>query len=214
MSTKGIKQFQITDNKPGHDKFYAEVLSGLRKAQKELPSKYFYDQTGSRLFDQICSLEEYYIPRTEVAIMKSHIKEISQILGPHVFLIEYGSGSSLKTRILLDHLIEPACYMPIDISREQLIHSADEISSRYSALEVLPVCADYTINLEILPLNKRTVVPLSITGSSIGNFDPLPAKHFLEHISAICSKGGGLLIGFDIKKIPIYYIGPTTIVSV
>ncbi len=71
MSTKGIKQFQLTDNKPGHDKFYAEVLSGLRKAQKELPSKYFYDQTGSRLFDQICTLEEYYIPRTEVAIMKS-----------------------------------------------------------------------------------------------------------------------------------------------
>ncbi len=93
--------------------------------------------------------------------------------------------------------------MPIDISREQLIHSANEISSRYHTLEVLPVCADYTINLEIPPPKQKNCRPVVYyPGSSIGNFDPLPAKHFLEHISAICSKGGGLLIGFDMKKDP------------
>jgi dimethylhistidine N-methyltransferase len=203
ISIKGFKEFLLTDNKPGLDRFYSEVIAGLLKPQKELPSKYFYDKTGSLLFDQICTLDDYYIPRVEIAIMKSYIKEITQILGPHVSLTEYGSGSSVKTRILLDNLIDPACYVPIDISREQLINSANEIGSSYHNLEVLPVCADYTANLEMpLPKVKSYRPVVYFPGSTIGNFDPLPAKHFLEHVSSIFGKDGGLLIGFDLKKDP------------
>jgi dimethylhistidine N-methyltransferase len=203
ISIKESRNFLLIDNKPGQDRFYSEVVAGLLKPQKELPSKYFYDKTGSLLFDQICSLDEYYISRTEIAIMKSHLNEITQILGPHVSLIEYGSGSGVKTRILLDNLVDPACYMPIDISREQLINSANKISSSYHALEVLPVCADYTANFEMpSPKQKRYRPIVYFPGSTIGNFDPLPAKHFLEHVSSIFGKDGGLLIGFDLKKDP------------
>ena len=105
MSNKETKPIQLIDIKPDQIQFQTEVLEGLNKPQKELPSKYFYDETGSKLFDQICTLEEYYIPKIEIAIMKAHIKEIIEVLGPNVLLIEYGSGSSLKTRILLDNLI-------------------------------------------------------------------------------------------------------------
>jgi dimethylhistidine N-methyltransferase len=203
MSNNGTREFLLTDNQPGLDRFYSEVITGLLKPQKELPSKYFYDETGSLLFDQICDLDEYYIPRTEIRIMKSHIDEITQIMGPHVLLMEYGSGSSVKTRILLDNLIDPACYVPIDISREQLVNSANEITSRYHDLEILPVCADYTTTLEMPHPQQKNYRPvIYFPGSTIGNFDPLPAKHFLEHVSAILGKDGGLLIGFDLKKDP------------
>jgi dimethylhistidine N-methyltransferase len=178
-------------------------LSGLRKSPKELPSKYFYDERGSSLFERICALDEYYIPSTEAAIMETYIKEMVELLGPRVLLIEYGSGSSAKTRILLDHLHELVAYVPIDICREELLCATRELVPAYSKLEVLPVCADYTSGFE-LPVPKqpsdRKVV--YFPGSTIGNFDPVPARHFLEHIAGVCGPGGGLLIGVDLKKDP------------
>ena len=196
-------QIRLNDFNPGRDRFLAEVLSGLRKAQKELPSKYFYDERGSNLFERICTLDEYYIPRTEAAIMETCIGEMAELLGPNVLLIEYGSGSCTKTRILLDYLHQPAAYVPIDISRTQLLWVTKQLASDYPGLEVLPVCADYTSGFE-LPIPKRpsehTVV--YFPGSTIGNFDPLPAKHFLEHVAGVCRPGGGLLIGVDLKKDP------------
>ncbi|MEE8473414.1 MAG: L-histidine N(alpha)-methyltransferase [Dehalococcoidia bacterium] len=203
MDAGGNKRVQVHDLKPGVDRFLAEVLAGLQKSQKELPSKYFYDEKGSELFERICGLDEYYVPRTEVAIMEAHIDDITELLGPRVLLIEYGSGSSSKTRILLDHMREPAAYVPIDISREQLVSAAEELASRYPGLEVLPVCADYTSDVDLPPLklhSARKVV--YFPGSTIGNFDLLPAKHFLEHIAGVCGPGGGLLIGVDLKKDP------------
>ena len=191
------------DFKPGLDSFLAEVLIGLRKPQKELPSKYFYDERGSQLFERICELEEYYITRTEASIMHAHIKEMVELIGPRVLVIEHGCGNCQKVRFLVDHLHDPVAFIPIDISQEQLLQVAKELDSVYPQLQVLPVCADYTSSFE-LPVpkqeSKRTVV--YFPGSTISNFDPIPAKHFLEHIASLCGSGGALLIGVDLKKDP------------
>lgn len=203
MNPEKDNQIRLHDFNPGQDRFLAEVLSGLRKPQKELPSKYFYDEQGSHLFESICTLDEYYIPRTEISILETYIAEITELLGPRVLLIEYGSGDCAKTRILLSHLHDISAYVPIDISREQLLRVTQQLSSEYPGLEVLPVCADYTNNFE-LPIPKRPSASTVVyfPGSTIGNFDSIPAKLFLEHVAKVCGKGDGLLIGVDLKKDP------------
>jgi dimethylhistidine N-methyltransferase len=190
----------LYDFEPQRKTFRDEVLQGLQDGRKELPSKYFYDEVGSQLFEQICELDEYYLTRTELSIMQSQMHEIVSLLGPHCLLIEYGSGSSTKTRILLDALQDPAGYVPIDIAKEQLLCSAASLTRAYPQLEVLPVCADYTSDFE-LPLPKKTALRrvAYFPGSTIGNFDREPAKHFLQQIAKVC-QGGGLLIGVDLKK--------------
>ena len=175
------------------------MLQGLQDARKELPSKYFYDDVGSQLFEQICELDEYYLTRTELGIMQERMAEIVALLGPNCLLIEYGSGSSTKIRMLLDALQDPAGYVPIDIAKEQL-RSAAALALAYPELEVLPVCADYTSDFA-LPLPRKPVLRrvAYFPGSTIGNFDREPARHFLHQIARVC-QGGGLLIGVDLKK--------------
>ena len=124
--------------------FLQEVVRGLQQPQKSLPCKLFYDERGSRLFDRITELDEYYPTRTELAIMEQHVDEMATLLGSGCLLVEYGSGSSTKTRLLLDRLEAPAGYVPIDISAEHLARSAASLAAEYPPLEVLPVCADYT----------------------------------------------------------------------
>ena len=201
MGSKEDRQLQLHDSKAGKDRFLAEVLNGLRKPQKELPSKYFYDEHGSHLFERICTLDEYYIPCTEASVMEAYIEEMVELVGPRVLLIEYGSGDCTKVRILLDHLHDPVAYVPIDISQEQLLRVTRDLASNYPRLEVLPVCADYTNGFE-LPVPKRPGdrVVVYFPGSTISNFDPIPAKHFLEHITSVCGPGGAVLIGVDLKK--------------
>jgi len=203
MNSREGNQIRLHDFKPARERFLAEVLSGLRKSQKELPSKYFYDEEGSHLFERICTLDEYYIPRIEAAIMETYIEEMAELLGPRVLLVEYGSGNCAKTRFLLDHLHEPVAYVPIDISRERLLSAARELAADYPEMEVLPVCADYTSGFD-LPVPKRPSerAVVYFPGSTIGNFDPVPAKLFLEHVAGVCRPGGGLLIGVDLKKDP------------
>ncbi len=133
------------------------MLQGLQDARKELPSKYFYDDVGSQLFEQICELDEYYLTRTELSIMQAHMHEIVALLGPHCLLIEYGSGNSTKVRMLLDALHDPAGYVPIDIAKEQLLRSAASLALAYPELEVLSVCADYTSDFE-LPVPRKPVL--------------------------------------------------------
>jgi len=176
------------------------VLQGLQDARKELPSKYFYDDVGSHLFEQICELDEYYLTRTELAIMQEHMQEIVTRLGPHCLLIEYGSGNSTKIRMLLDALQDPAGYVPIDIAKEPLLRSAAGLAHAYPELEILPVCADYTSHFT-LPVPRNTVSRkvAYFPGSTIGNFDREPARDFLQQIARVC-QGGGLLIGVDLKK--------------
>jgi dimethylhistidine N-methyltransferase len=178
-----------------------EVLRDLQRRPKELPPKLFYDQRGSQLFDQITELEEYYLTRTEIAIMRTQIDEMVDLIGPHALLVEYGSGSSLKTRILLDHMPALAGYVPVDISKEHLLHSAAQLAESYPNLEILPVCADYTGHFTI-PAPKRSVTRTVVyfPGSTIGNLHLGEAMHLLQQIARLVGPNGGLLIGVDLKK--------------
>lgn len=191
---------ELYDFEPQRNTFRNEVLQGLQDARKELPSKYFYDDIGSLLFEQICLLDEYYPTRTELGIMQEHTDEIASLLGPDCLLIEYGSGSSTKIRMLLDALHNPAGYVAIDIAKEQLQRSVASLAAAYPNLEVFPVCADYTSDFELpsssVPVTQRVAY---FPGSTIGNFDHEPAVRFLQQIAKTC-KGGGLLIGVDLKK--------------
>ena len=193
----------LHDCAPDLTTFHAEALAGLRSFEKTLPCKYFYDQRGSQLFDQICDLPEYYPTRTEAGIMRDHIGEMAALFGPNCLLIEYGSGSSTKTRILLDHLPHLAGYVPMDISREHLHQTAEELSESYPHLDILPLCADYTADFDLppacRPVRSRAVY---FPGSTIGNFHRQDAAEFLGHIAAVCGPGGGLLIGVDLRKSP------------
>ncbi len=191
---------RLYDFEPVRDTFLREVLQGLQKPRKELFSKYFYDEVGSDLFEQICELDEYYPTRTELSIMRERSHEIAERLGSNCLLIEYGSGSSKKTCELLNVLETPAGYVPIDISKEQLMQSVVSLAGLYPDLEMLPVCADYTSDFEIPTPNRPVAHKIGYyPGSTIGNFDPGPARDFLRRIARTCS-GGGLLIGVDLKK--------------
>jgi dimethylhistidine N-methyltransferase len=181
--------------------FRADVVAGLGKFPKQIPCKYFYDETGSRLFERICELDEYYLTRAELEIMQVHAREMAELLGPRCLLIEYGSGSSLKTRHLLDHLAAPAAYVPIDVSAGPLCESAEILTRRYPGLEVLPLCADFTQHLD-LPCSKisprRRVV--YFPGSTIGNLMPSDAIALFRRTAELCGTGGGMLLGVDLKK--------------
>ena len=188
---------------PTDRQFLADALAGLQSTPKTLPCKYFYDQCGSQLFDRICELPEYYPTRTEAGIMADNVEEMAAVFGPNALLIEYGSGSSTKTRILLDHLPHLAGYVPMDISREHLYQTAGSLASAYPNLDILPLCADYTQPFTLpnacRPVQSRAVY---FPGSTIGNFHRAEAAVFLKRIAGVCGPGGGLLIGVDLRKSP------------
>lgn len=183
--------------------FRNDVWAGLACSPKQLPCKYFYDKRGSELFDRICLLDEYYLTRAELAITERHATEMGEQIGDGVMLVEFGSGSSVKTRYLLDALPRAAAYVPVDISGEHLQQAAAEIAADYPRVEVLPVCADFT-ELFALPLATRSIshVAVYFPGSTIGNFLPERATKLLANIAGLCGPGGGLLIGIDLKKDP------------
>jgi dimethylhistidine N-methyltransferase len=183
--------------------FRRDVLFGLNQSPKQLPCKYFYDQRGSALFEQICDLDEYYLTRCELAIMEQFAPEMGKAIAEGALLIEFGSGSSIKTRYLLESLIQPTAYVPVDISGDHLRQSARDIRRRYPDLEVLPVCADFTRSF-ILPYSQRTSTHTAVyfPGSTIGNFQPTQVTELLSVIVEMCGAGGGLLIGIDLKKDP------------
>jgi L-histidine N-alpha-methyltransferase len=180
-----------------------EIVAGLQRDEKMISPKYFYDERGSQLFDQITTLPEYYPTETELGIMRENIAEISTLIGPRASLIEYGSGSSMKTRVLLDHLLEPAVYVPVDISEEHLLASAEDIRTEHPGLEILPVVADFTKRFElpdptIMPLRNIVYFP----GSTIGNFPRAEACELLRVIYHEAGENGAMLIGVDLQKDP------------
>jgi dimethylhistidine N-methyltransferase len=185
------------------DDFRSDVLEGLAQSPKAIPCKYFYDAIGSRLFERICAQPEYYPTCTELAIMRRHVRDMAAALGPQCLLIEYGSGSGVKSRLLLEHLDTPAGYVPIDVAREALLHSAQALAHRFADLEVLPVCADFTQPLK-LPTPARTPRRRVVyfPGSTIGNLTPDEAAVLLRQTTRLCGPGGGLLLGVDLKKDP------------
>ena len=178
-----------------------EVAEGLSKSQKQLPSKYFYDEKGSDLFEQIARLDEYYLTRCEKEILQKNIKEIADYIGSDVMLIELGSGSSYKTRFLLEELSDLSTYIPVDISEEFLLKTVNRLRLEYPKISIIPVFADYTSRFE-LPITEgsRQKQVVFFPGSTIGNFDPQEAQEFLRNIAGITGENSEMLIGVDLKK--------------
>jgi len=178
----------------------ADVLHGLGGTQKTLPPKLFYDDVGARLFERICTLDEYYLTRSEFSILRERAGEIADFIGPRVALVEYGSGAAIKVRFLLDALRHPAAYVPIDISREQLARVAAELEADYPSLAVRPICGDYTRLLPLPSLPPHSRRAAFFPGSTIGNFHPAEAAAFLTRIRRTVGTGGALVIGVDRRK--------------
>jgi len=179
------------------------VLDDLKKSPKQLSPVWFYDERGSSLFDAICELPEYYITRTELEIMRLHAGEMASHIGRNAAIIELGSGTSLKTRTLLDHVAMPATYVPVDIAREHLLDAAGALARDYPELHVIPVCADFTSDFELphaLSSSGKRVV--YFPGSTIGNFEPESARALLARMRRIIGARGAALIGVDLRKDP------------
>jgi len=186
---------------PDHDEFLADVLAGLSEPPYALSPKYLYDRRGSQLFDRICELDAYYPTRTELAIFARHAGEMAERIGAGALVVELGSGSSNKTRALLDRLDAPAGYVPVEISRDHLADAAERVRDQYPGLEVLPVCADYTRAFHLPgPTAAVSHTLLYFPGSTIGNFDPQDAEAFLARLAELGGPDAGLLIGVDLAK--------------
>lgn len=177
-----------------------EVLAGLRSMPKTIAPKFFYDSRGAALFEQITEQPEYYPTRTELAILRTHVGEIARLVGPEAAVIEYGSGAGVKIRLLLDALERPVSYTPVDISQRQLADVAETLGRDYPGIAVLPVAADYTRRFELprLPAHRRRVA--FFPGSTIGNFHPVQAIAFLQHVRQVVGPNGALVLGVDRRK--------------
>jgi dimethylhistidine N-methyltransferase len=180
--------------------FARDVIAGLTARPKRLPPKYFYDEAGSRLFEQITELPEYYPTRTELAILTAHASEIARLLPEHTAFIEFGSGSFRKARILLDAAPTITAYVPVDISSQMLAEEAAELRRDYPRLAVLPVIADFTQPFRLPHVVARLPHAGFFPGSTIGNFEPHDASAFLGHAGRMLGAGAILIIGIDLVK--------------
>lgn len=193
---------EIHDLMPPADEFLPAVLSGLGRTPKRLPSRFIYDARGSQLFERILEQPEYYIPRVEMALLRTHGAEIAALTGPRAYVADYGSGSGRKARLLLDALIEPAAYAAIDISREHLIESARALADDYSGLDVHALCANFLQPFDLpeprVPVGRRIGF---FPGSTIGNLSADERSRFLAGARRALA-GGGLILGIDLKKDP------------
>jgi dimethylhistidine N-methyltransferase len=194
-------RFEYHDLHPTPADFAAEVLAGLRRRPRYVPPKFFYDAEGSRLFEAITELPEYYPTRTEIGILQERAGEIARRVGTGGLLVEPGGASPAKARILLDGL-QPCAYVPMDISREHLWLAADQVAAEYPWLEVHAACTDFTRLLEVPPAAPTGTRVAFFPGSSIGNFDPEDAVGFLATVAELVRPNGFLLIGVDLKKDP------------
>lgn len=199
MDTRLARTQQIT---PLHSETFADTLiAGLSRSPKEIPCKFFYDDEGSRLFDQICDLPEYYQTRTETSLLTQHGAEIAALMGRDVEIVEFGAGSLRKIRILLDALEAPHAYTPLDISGDYLEEVVRTLAADYPALPLRPLVGDFTLPLQIpaLPGDPRRAG--FFPGSTIGNFKPDAAMALLRRMRGALA-GSGLLIGVDLVKDP------------
>lgn len=187
------------DYQPTQEDLYTAVVTGLQQSPKQLHPKFFYDEEGSQLFEQICQQPEYYVPDVERDIYETHAHEIIATLGEDSHIIEPGAGSCAKIRFILDRL-QPAMYVPMDISAEHLHASAHKLATDYPHLLIHAVCVDHTKPFELpaqIPQHKRVFF---YPGSSLGNFHPDEAIHFLQDLREKAGEDGSLLLGIDTKK--------------
>jgi dimethylhistidine N-methyltransferase len=191
----------LIDYAPEPADYRAALLEGLSGDDKSIPCKFLYDARGSELFEEICELDAYYPTRTELAIMQQYLRRMARWVGPRSRVVEFGSGSGLKTRLLLESLDSPVSYLPIDISRSALRGCAASIADDLPDLDIVPICADYTEPIalpEPAAEVRRTVA--YFPGSTIGNFEPGEAVAFLSRIAEMVGPDGGLVIGADQVK--------------
>lgn len=189
--------YKFVDQNEQVEDLTTELLDSFSKVPRSIAPKFFYDEKGSELFTAITRTPEYYPTRTEIQLLKDHGEDISQCIGKDATLLEYGSGSSEKIRVLLETL-RPKRYVPMDISKEYLASSAETLASDYPWLEVLATCVDYSSEFD-LPQTFSGNLAAFFPGSSIGNFTPDAALIFLRQVKKHVGTGG-LLIGVDLKK--------------
>src|SRR5712671_4925806 len=195
--TRAALRYEPTE---GESPFARDVIAGLSARPKRLPPKYFYDKAGAQLFEQITELPEYYPTRCELAILRQRAHEIAQFFPEGSALVEFGSGSSKKVRIVLAAAPTIAAYVPVDISSEMLVQEAEDLRRDYPQLAVLPVEADFTRPFS-LPAAAAGVAHVGFfPGSTIGNFEPHEACSFLRHAGRMLGPAATLIIGIDLVK--------------
>lgn len=192
----------FSDVRPDREIFLAEALAGLGATVKTLPSKYFYDDLGSELFERICEVPEYYVTRVETALLRDIADDAAKAIGPGAKIIEYGTGSSEKINILLSSLDNPAAFIGVDISGAALQGVTQAMAKRFPALDVHAVCADFTQPFDLPDMvgAGAGAKVVFFPGSTLGNFDPDLALEFMANAVRMAGPGGGMLIGIDLKK--------------
>jgi len=191
----------LVDLSPSVAELRASVWAGLAQTRKSLQAKFFYDAEGSRLFEEICATPEYYPTRTERKLLLDIAPEISSLAGPRRAVVEFGSGSGIKTRTLLDCLQDPVAYVPVEISRAALVEAVSELAVDYPKLQIVPVCADYTKPFALPNFAGEADGWLGFfPGSTIGNFTPPQAAQFLTQVRRMLGRGNQMLVGVDLRK--------------
>jgi dimethylhistidine N-methyltransferase len=183
-----------------HEAFRADVLAGLSQRQKTLSSRWLYDQRGSELFEDITRLDEYYLTRTETAILRRHAGEMAALCGERVVLLEYGAGAAIKTEILIGALKAPRMYAPIDIAADFLAQTVERIRDRFPELPTRPIITDFTVDFDIpadIPAERRAAF---FPGSTLGNLGPSEAAALLRRMRQHVGHGGKAIIGVDLRK--------------
>lgn len=203
MKHQGLQRFAerrsaVLDPDPD---FRRALVAGLRGSPKSIPCRFFYDAAGSRLFDRICELPEYYPTRTELRLLADHAAAFADLIGPGAEVVEFGAGSGMKVRLLLNALERPAIYRPIDISGEHLLTAAQALARDYADLSVRPVIADFTQPIPLPAVRPGVRRVGFFPGSTIGNLTPAEAARFLRGAARLL-RGGGLLVGVDLVKDP------------
>lgn len=192
-------EFVFFDLKPSTPDIRTEICAGLGLEQKTISPKYLYDSRGSLLFDTITGLPEYYLTRVEIGILHERRREMSHMIERGSWLLEYGAGSGRKSRIMLE-TINPAAYIPVDISSAHLVESAQQIHREFIGLSVYPICADYTQAFEMPEVISSDNRAVFFPGSSIGNFGRDEARNFLKTAADVVGENGAIVLGVDTRK--------------
>jgi dimethylhistidine N-methyltransferase len=191
----------LVESKLSQDEaFRADVLAGLSQRQKTLPSRWLYDQRGSELFEEITRLDEYYLTRTETAILRLHAEEMAALCGEGAVLLEYGAGAAIKSEILIDALRTPRMYAPIDIAADFLAETVERFRDRFPDLPTRPIITDFTSDFDIpadVPARPRAAF---FPGSTLGNLLPPDAVALLRRMREHVGSSGKAIIGVDLRK--------------
>ncbi len=190
----------LAEAQPFADEFATAVIDGLGARAKHIPCHFLYDARGSELFEKITQLEEYYPTRTEIALLEKYGPRISQLVGSDCAVIEFGSGSSRKTHILIESLQDIAAYVPIDISDKALSEAAEALRKKFSDLTVIPVHADFNEAIELPDAVSGALKLGFFPGSTIGNFSHADATRFLADAGELLGQDSAFLVGVDLKK--------------